>query len=144
VRLPEAVVAILGQAHTIAVVGLSSNPARPSHGVARYLQQQGYRIVPVNPAESAVLGEPAYPDLEQAAAAVGAIEIVDVFRRSEFVPEIAAAAIRIGARLLWLQEGVMHAEAEQQARAAGLLVIANHCLLKEHARLREAASGEKK
>lgn len=142
-KLATAVVEILTQARTIAVVGLSGNPVRPSHGVARYLQEQGYRIVPVNPAEAAVLGETSYPDLSAAAAAAGPIEIVDVFRRSEHVPAIAAAAIQVGARLLWLQEGVSHAAAEVQARAAGLQVVANHCLLKEHARLRLSAVGEK-
>lgn len=141
-RLPGAVVDILTCARTIAVVGLSSNPARPSFGVARYLQQQGYRIVPVNPREREVLGEPAYGDLGEAAAAVGAIEIVDVFRRAEHVPAVAAAAIAIGARLLWLQEGVAHAEAEAAARAAGLQVVSSRCLLKQHARLTVAAREE--
>ncbi len=132
---PE-ILAIVAGAHTIAVVGLSGNPARPSFGVARYLQAQGYRILPINPGESEVLGERAYPSLEQAAEAAGPIDIVDVFRRSEFVPEIAAAAIRVGARLLWLQEGVAHAEAEAAARAAGLAVVSDLCLLKQHARWR--------
>lgn len=129
------------RARTIAVVGLSNNPARPSYGVARYLQQQGYRIVPVNPKETEVLGEAAFADLDAARTAVGAaapgpIDIVDVFRRSEYVPEIARAAVRIGAGMLWLQEGVTHAAAEAEARAAGLLVVADHCLLKAHIRLR--------
>ncbi|HEY7838624.1 MAG TPA: CoA-binding protein [Terriglobales bacterium] len=135
------------QARTIAVVGLSSNPVRPSYGVARYLQQQGYRIVPVNPKETVVLGEPAFADLEQAQAA-GPIDIVCVFRRSEHVPAIARTAARIGAGMLWLQEGVAHPAAEAEARAAGLLVVADHCLLKAHIRLRarqqtpEAAAGK--
>jgi len=131
------------QARTIAVVGLSSNPARPSYGVARYLQQQGYRIIPVNPKETVVLGEPAFADLEQAAAGAAAhptaarpIDIVCVFRRSEHVPAIARAAARIGAGMLWLQEGVTQPAAEAAARAAGLLVVADHCLLKAHIRLR--------
>lgn len=135
-RLPTAVETSILQAKTIAVVGLSPNPARPSYGVARYLQKQGYRIVPVNPAETQILGETAYPDLESARAAVGAIDIVDVFRRSEHVPEIARAAVRIGARMLWLQEGVTHAAAEAAARRAGLCVVADHCLLKADLRLR--------
>ncbi len=130
--------AVLRDARTIAVVGLSSNPARPSHGVARYLQQQGYRILPVNPGEREVLGETAYADLNAATAAAGRVDIVDVFRRSEFVPDIARDAIRIGARLLWLQEGVSHPEAEAEARAAGLLVVANRCLLKVHVQWRRA------
>jgi predicted CoA-binding protein len=121
-------------AKTIAVVGLSSNPARPSYGVARYLQRQGYRIVPVNPGETSVLGEAAYPDLEAAHAAAGSLDIVCVFRRSEYVPAIAESAARVGARLLWLQEGVTHPAAEAQARRAGLLVVADHCLLKARAR----------
>ncbi|MGH9518990.1 MAG: CoA-binding protein [Terriglobales bacterium] len=134
-KLPADVVAAVRAAKVIAVVGLSSHPVRPSFGVARYLQGQGYRILPVNPNETTVLGEAAYADLDRAAAAAP-VDIVDVFRRSEYVPEVAAAAIRIGAKMLWLQEGVSHPEAEAQARAAGLLVVADHCLLKEHARLR--------
>ncbi|MGH9487238.1 MAG: CoA-binding protein [Terriglobales bacterium] len=121
-------------AHTIAVVGLSSNPARPSFGVARYLQTQGYRIIPVNPREREVLGEPTWPSLDDIPAALRPVEIVDVFRRSEFVPDVANQAIRLGARLLWLQEGVMHKESEDKARAAGLQVLADACLLKVHGR----------
>lgn len=131
--MTEQIAAVLERARTIAVVGLSSNPARPSFGVASYLQQQGYRILPVNPTEQEVLGERAYARLDDIQEPV---DIVDVFRRSEFVPEIAAAAIRIKAPVLWLQEGVVHPEAEQQARNAGLLVISDRCLLKEHIRLR--------
>jgi uncharacterized protein len=134
-KITPDVVAILRSAKTIAVVGLSPDPARPSHGVARYLQRQGYRIVGINPAHRELLGSPAFETLAAAAAAVGPIEIVDVFRRSEFVPEIAAAAIAIGARLLWLQEGVSHPASEQAARDAGLAVVADHCLLKEHVKL---------
>lgn len=121
-------------ARTIAVVGLSSKPARPSYGVARYLQSQGYRIIPVNPGERAVLGETAFPSLDAIPAALRPVDIVDVFRRSEFVPEIAEQAIRLGARLLWLQEGVSHAEAEARAREAGLQVVSDACLLKAHGR----------
>jgi len=139
-ELKEAMELVAG-AKTIAIVGLSSNPSRPSHGVARYLQAQNYRIVPVNPAESEVLGEPAFADLDAARRAVGPIDIVDVFRRSEFVPEVAAAAVRIGARLLWLQEGVTDAEAERAAQAAGLIVVSDRCLLKEHVRVRAASGG---
>lgn len=135
-KLPEEAVEAMRRARTIAVVGLSSHPTRPSFGVARYLQSQGYRILPVNPNESSVLGETAFADLDQAAAATP-IDIVDVFRRPEHVPEVAAAAIRIGAKVLWLQEGVSHREAEEAARAAGLVVVADRCLLKEHARLRQ-------
>ncbi|MGH9475043.1 MAG: CoA-binding protein [Terriglobales bacterium] len=130
---PE-VLAALRQAHTIAVVGLSSNPARPSFGVARYLQSQGYRIVPVNPREQEVLGEQAYPSLEAIPAGLGPIEIVDVFRRSEYVPELAEQAVRMRASVFWLQEGVTHPQAEARARDAGLLVVADTCLLKFHGR----------
>lgn len=133
-KLDPQIMEAVRNARTIAVVGLSSHPTRPSFGVARYLQSQGYRILPVNPNETSVLGEKAYADLDQAAA-VSPIDIVDVFRRPEHVPEVAEAAIRIGAKVLWLQEGVSHRAAEAAARAAGLLVVADHCLLKEHARL---------
>ena len=129
------------EARTIAVVGLSSNPARPSHGVARYLQHQGYRIVPINPRETTVLGEPAFADLLQARTIVGPIDIVDVFRRGQHVPAIAAEAQRIGARMLWLQEGVSNPEAEAQARAAGMLVVSDRCLLKAHVKLTNAPEG---
>ena len=123
---------ILRQARTIAVVGLSGKPWRPSYGVAEYLQRAGYRIIPVNPNESEVLGEKAYPSLE---AIPERVDIVNVFRRSEFVPEIVEAAIRIGARVVWLQEGVRHDEAAAKARQAGLDVIQDRCILKEHRRL---------
>ncbi len=123
----------LRSARTIAVVGLSSNPLRPSHGVAAYLQSQSYRVIPVNPGEATVLGERAYPRLEDVPVPV---DIVDVFRRSDAVPEIAASAIAIGAKMLWLQEGVTHPAAEAQARAAGLLVVSDRCILKAHRALR--------
>lgn len=140
-NLPPEVVALLKSARTIAVLGLSSNPERPSYGVARYLQQCGYRVVPVNPRESAVLGERSFASLHEAAA-TAAIEVVDVFRRSEYVPEVARAAVAAGARLLWLQEGITNPAAEAEARAAGLQVVANRCLLKEIARLRAAGVWE--
>jgi len=119
-------------ARTIAVVGLSANRGRASYGVARYLQLAGYRIIPVNPNETQVLGEKAYAALEEIP---DPVDIVDVFRRSEFVPEVADAAIRIGARALWLQEGVIHEQAAARARDAGLFVIMDRCSLKEHQRL---------
>ncbi len=119
----QTVADILRESKTIAVVGLSDNPARPSHGVAQYLQQQGYRIIPVNPQVTQVLGERSYPDLD---AVPGKVDVVDVFRRSEFVPEIVEAAIRKGARSLWLQDGVTHPEAEERASRAGLRVVANN------------------
>jgi predicted CoA-binding protein len=120
---------LLRTAHTIAVVGLSSKKARPSHGVTDYMLHAGYRIIPVNPNETEVLGEKAYPDLDSVPEKV---DIVDVFRRSECVPEIVDAAIRIGARAVWMQEGVTHQEAAKRARQAGLIVIMDRCILKEH------------
>lgn len=123
---------LLRQAKTIAVVGLSSDVFRPSHGVAAYMQQQGYRIIPVNPKEAEILGETCYADL---AAIPVPVDIVDIFRRSEFVPELVTEAIRIGAKAVWMQEGVAHAEAAAQARAAGLIVLEDRCILKEHRRL---------
>lgn len=120
---------ILKTSRTIAVVGISSRKFRPSYGVAEYLQTAGYRVIPVNPAETEVLGEKCYAWLEDIPERV---DIVDIFRRSEFVPEIVDAAIRIGARAVWMQEGVMHAEAAEKARRAGLLVVMSTCILKEH------------
>jgi predicted CoA-binding protein len=120
---------LLRSAHTIAVVGLSSKKARPSHGVTDYMLHAGYHMIPVNPNETEVLGEKAYPDLDSVPEKV---DIVNVFRRSESVPEIVDAAIRIGARAVWMQEGVTHQEAAKRARQAGLIVIMDRCLLKEH------------
>lgn len=120
---------ILKTSKTIAVVGLSSRRHRPSYGVAQYLQSAGYRIIPVNPAETEILGEKCYARLEDIPERV---DIVDIFRRSEFVPEIVEAAIRIGARGVWMQEGVIHPQAAERARSAGLFVIMNTCILKEH------------
>jgi predicted CoA-binding protein len=123
---------LLRTAHTIAVVGLSSKRYRPSYGVAEYMQSSGYRIIPVNPNENQVLGEKAFADL---GGITGPVDIVDIFRRSEFVPEIVDAAIRIGARAIWMQEGVIHEEAAAKARAAGLEVVMDRCILKEHRRM---------
>jgi len=123
---------LLRNAKTIAVVGLSSRRSRPSYGVSEYMQSRGYRIIPVNPNETEVLGEKAYATLEEIP---GHIDIVDVFRRSEFVPEIVDAAIRIGARGVWLQEGVVNDAAAARARAAGLEVVQDHCILKEHRKM---------
>ena len=122
---------LLAESKTIAVVGLSGDVFRPSYGVAAYMQQQGYRIIPVNPKENEILGERCYPDL---ASIPEPVDIVDVFRRSEFVPELVREAIRIGAKAVWLQEGVEHAEAADEGRAAGLVVIENRCILKDHRR----------
>ena len=115
--------AILHSARTIAVVGLSGKRFRPSYGVAEYLQRAGYRIIPVNPHETAVLGEKCYPDLDA------------VPERSEFVPEIVEAAIRKGATAVWMQEGVIHEQAARRAEAAGLTVVMDRCILKDHRRL---------
>ena len=120
---------ILKCSKTIAVVGLSSRRFRPSYGVAQYMQAAGYRIIPVNPNEQEVLGEKSYPRLEDVPEH---IDIVDVFRRSEFVPEIVESAIRVRARGVWMQEGVMHSDAAERARSAGLFVIQDSCILKEH------------
>ncbi len=123
---------LLRTSRVIAVVGLSSNPLRPSHGVAGYMQEHGYRIIPVNPQETEVLGEKAYPSLEDVP---GKIDIVNIFRRSNFVPPIVEDAIRLGARAVWMQEGVVHEQAAARARAAGLIVVMDRCILKEHRRL---------
>jgi hypothetical protein len=123
---------LLQSARVIAVVGLSGNKRRPSYGVSDYMRRAGYRIVPVNPNETEVLGEKAYPSLDQVP---GEIDIVDIFRRSEFVPEIVEAAIRVRAKAIWMQEGVVNEEAAAMARAAGLVVVMDRCILKEHQRL---------
>jgi len=119
----------LKAAHTIAVVGLSNRHHRPSYGVAQYMQSAGYRIIPVNPSETEVLGEKSYAKLEDIPEP---IDLVDIFRRSEFVPGIVESAIHIGAHGIWMQEGVIHPEAAERARAAGLFVIMDVCILKEH------------
>lgn len=126
---------ILKSSRTIAVVGLSSNPMRPSNGVAAYLKRAGYRIIPVNPKESEVLGEKCYARLEDI---LEKIDIVDIFRRPEYVPEVVDSAIRIGAKTVWMQEGVIHEAAAAQARKAGLEVIMDRCILKEHRKLDRA------
>jgi len=122
---------LLARSKVIAVVGLSSKAHRPSHGVGRYLQSVGYRVIPVNPNEREVLGEKSYPRLEDVPVQV---DIVNVFRRSEFVPPVVETAIAIGARAVWMQEGVIHEEAAARARAAGLEVVMDRCTLKEHAK----------
>lgn len=127
---------ILQSAHTIAVVGVSSKRFRPSYGVTEYMQRVGYRIIPVNPQETEVLGEKSYPDLDSVPEPV---DIVDIFRRSEFVPEIVEAAIRKGVKLIWMQEGVVHEQAARRAEAAGIAVVMDHCILKEHRRLAQAS-----
>jgi predicted CoA-binding protein len=123
---------LLGSAKTIAVVGLSSNPWRASHGVAEYLQSKGYRIIPVNPNESEVLGERAVASLDDIAEPV---DIVNVFRRSEFAAEIVAAAIRNGTRCVWMQMGVSDEQAAKEAEKHGIRVVMDRCIMREHARL---------
>ncbi len=120
---------LLRTAKTIAVVGLSSNPLRPSYGVSAYLQSQGYRIIPVNPEITEALGEDAYPSLLEVP---GQIDIVDVFRRSEFVPEIVEHAIQRRVPALWMQERVVHEEAAAKARQAGIFVVMDRCIVQEH------------
>jgi predicted CoA-binding protein len=127
-NIPE----ILKSARTIAVVGISSNPMRASNGVSEYLKRAGYRIIPVNPNESEVLGEKCYARLEDVPEK---IDMVDIFRRSEFVPDIVESAIRVGARTVWMQEGVIHEAAAERARQAGLDVVMDRCTLKEHRKL---------
>jgi predicted CoA-binding protein len=123
---------LLRSAKTIAVVGLSSRRSRPSYGVSEYMQSRGYRIIPVNPNETEVLGEKAYASLDEIP---GHVDIVNVFRRSELVPEIVDAAVRIGAQGVWMQEGVVNDDAAARARAAGLEVVMDHCILKEHRKM---------
>jgi len=120
---------ILETYRTIAVVGLSSQTWRPSFSVSRYMQSAGYRIIPVNPSETEVLGERAYPALDDIPEA---FEIVDIFRRSEYVPDIVEAAIRRNARVIWMQLGVIHEEAAARARSAGLEVVMDRCILQDH------------
>lgn len=127
-NIPE----LLKSSRTIAVVGLSSSRIRPSYGVSEYMLRAGYKIIPVNPNESEVLGQKAYARLEDVPEP---IDIVDVFRRSEFVPEIVDSAIRIGAKAVWMQEGVVNKSAAEKARQAGLAVVMDRCILKEHRRL---------
>jgi uncharacterized protein len=123
---PE-LLALLGDLRVVAVVGLSSKPWRASYTVAEYLQVNGYRIVPVNPTETEVLGERVYPTLLDVPRDVG-VEIVDVFRRAEHTPEVARQAVEIGARLLWLQEGIVNEEAARIATEGGLDVIMGVCI----------------
>lgn len=128
----ETLGAILIRARTIAVVGLSADPQRPSHGVARYLLDQGYRVVPINPKLDQIWGIKAYPTLEAAHADGHAIDLVDVFRHPEAVAAIAAEAVRIGSPVLWLQEGVVNEEAARSAASAGLTVVMDRCIRRTH------------
>ena len=127
----EQIAELLRRAKTIAVVGLTDNPMRTSYGVSSYMQSQGYRIIPVNPNITESLGEKAYPSLLDVQEK---IDIVNVFRRLEFVPEVIEQAIQIGVPAIWMQEGVIHEEAAEKARQAGVFVVMDRCILKDHRR----------
>lgn len=127
----ETIRKILDECRTIAVVGLSSDPSRASHGVAGYMRRQGYKVIAVNPNETQVFGEEAYPEL---AAVPEKIDLVDVFRRSDEAGKAVDEAIAVGAKAVWLQEGVIDREAAQRALDAGLLVVMDRCWLKDHIR----------
>ena len=126
---PHEIATILRQAKTIAVVGLSPKPERPSHGVSAYMQAHGYRIIPVNPGHPEILGENSYKSLLDVPVP---IDIVDIFREPSAVPEIVDQAIQKGAKVIWMQEGIVHNAAAEKARAAGLQVVMNKCIYKEH------------
>jgi predicted CoA-binding protein len=129
---PQVITAILNNYRVVAVVGLSDKPDRPSYRVAQYLQQHGYRIVPVNPGRREILGEKCYPSLKDIPFPV---EVVDIFRNVEAIPAIVDEAIRVGAKAVWMQLGLVEPESAQKARQAGLQVVMDHCLKVEHARL---------
>jgi len=129
--LPESdpITDLLKRSRTIAVVGLSNSPLRPSHGVSAYMQSHGYRIIPVNPKIRGSLGEKAYASLLEVPEKV---DVVNIFRRPEFVEEAVDQAIGLKVPVIWMQEGVVHENAAQKARAAGILVVMDRCILKEH------------
>jgi uncharacterized protein len=131
----ETIRTILGESKTIAVVGLSGKPDRAAFRVSKYMQQEGYRIIPIHPGVTRALGETAYPTLDAAYAAAGRIDLVDVFRAPEYVPEIVKDVMRLKIPYLWLQEGVCHPEAVKWAEDDGILVVMDRCIYKEHARL---------
>lgn len=128
---PEKIRQTLANAGTIAVIGCSPNPARPSHGVALYLLQKGYNVIPVNPGHERIFERPCYPDLDTIPAAVS-LDIVDVFRASKYVGALVGPAIRRGAGFFWMQEGVIDEEAAARLEAAGIGVAMDRCILKEH------------
>jgi predicted CoA-binding protein len=123
---------ILETTHTIATVGFSSNPEKPSHDVPRYLKSQGYRVIPVNPSVDEILGEKSYPDLPSIPEK---IDVVQIFRPSQDVPPIIDEAIQIGAKVVWMQEGIVNLAAAETAQAAGLQVVMDRCMRREHRRL---------
>ena len=123
---------ILLSTRTIASVGLSSNPAKESYGIVQYLKSQGYRVIPVNPTADQILGEKSYPDLESIPEK---IDVVQVFRKPEDVPPVVESAIKVGAKTVWMQEGIVNEEAAQKAREAGLQVVMDACMRATHRRL---------
>jgi len=123
---------ILNSSRVVAVVGLSPKSERPSYRVASYLKEQGYKIIPVNPGAQEILGEACYPDLSSIS---GLVDVVDIFRNSDEVPAIVEEAIKIGAKVVWMQLGVINEEAADRARAAGLIVVMDRCMRKEHEKL---------
>ncbi len=124
---------ILRRYRTVAVVGISSREDRPSYRVARYLKEHGYRIIPVNPRETEVLGEKCYPDL---CSVPEPVDVVDVFRRPKQVPRVVAEAMYVGAKAVWMQEGIVHEAAARRAREAGLEVVMDRCMMAEHRKLK--------
>jgi len=133
VKQSDPIYELLSRAKTIAVVGLSESPMRPSHGVAAYMQAAGYKIIPVNPQIAEALGEKSYPSLlEMPIEVAEGIDLVDVFRRSEYVDEIVEQAIQLKIPAIWLQEGVINERAAEKARKAGMFVVMDRCILKEH------------
>ncbi len=128
----DSIVDLLRHAKTIAVVGLSNNPLRPSHGVSAYMQSHGYRIIPVNPRIDVCLGEKAYPTLLDIPEKAGKVDIVNIFRRSEFVEEAVEQAIQLEIPAIWMQEEVVNERAAEKARKAGIFVVMDLCILKEH------------
>jgi hypothetical protein len=133
VTQPDAIYDLLARVKTIAVVGLSESPMRPSHGVSAYMQAAGYRIIPVNPKIEEALGETAYPSLLDIPVALREkVDVVDVFRRPEFVDEIVEQTIELNIPAIWLQEGVVNERAAKKARQAGIFVVMDLCILKEH------------
>ncbi len=129
---------ILDSCKVVAIVGLSSRIERPSNHVALYLQSRGYRIIPVNPGEQEILGEVCYPDLKSIP---DPIDVVDIFRKSEEVPPIVEEAIKIGAKAVWMQEGVVNPDAASRAQKAGLKVVMDRCMLKEHVKIHGYQNG---
>jgi uncharacterized protein len=132
---PETIRTILENSRTIAVIGLSDNADRPAFRVSKYMLREGYRIIPVHPGAKEVLGQKAYPTLEAACAAEGRIDLVNVFRASEFVPEIVKDVMRLKIPYLWLQEGICHPEAVKWAEDDGIRVVEDRCIYREHASL---------